>query len=65
MNEKRTKEYVEERYSRIAESREPCCQSCSDVGPLEIGKKIWYTEEELRNVPEAANMGLGCGNQPP
>jgi arsenite methyltransferase len=28
----------------------------------EIGKKIGYSEDELRNVPEDANLGIGCGN---
>lgn len=28
----------------------------------DIGKKIGYSEEELRNVPEDANLGIGCGN---
>ena len=24
--------------------------------------KIGYTDEELKEVPEGANLGLGCGN---
>lgn len=28
----------------------------------DIGKQIGYTEEELANVPEHANLGIGCGN---
>ena len=28
----------------------------------DIGKKIGYTEEELKAAPEGANLGLGCGN---
>jgi SAM-dependent methyltransferase len=28
----------------------------------DIGKKIGYSEEELKNVPEDANLGIGCGN---
>ncbi|HBH05768.1 MAG TPA: arsenite S-adenosylmethyltransferase [Flavobacteriales bacterium] len=27
-----------------------------------IGKKIGYSEEELKNVPNDANLGIGCGN---
>lgn len=27
-----------------------------------IGKKIGYSEDELKNVPEDANLGIGCGN---
>jgi arsenite methyltransferase len=28
----------------------------------DIGKKIGYSAEELKNVPEEANLGIGCGN---
>ena len=28
----------------------------------DIGKKIGYSEDELKNVPEDANLGIGCGN---
>ena len=28
----------------------------------DIGKKIGYSEEELKNVPEDSNLGIGCGN---
>lgn len=28
----------------------------------DIGKKIGYSEEELKNVPADANLGIGCGN---
>jgi SAM-dependent methyltransferase len=28
----------------------------------DISKSIGYTEEELKAVPEGANLGLGCGN---
>ncbi|MBU7022543.1 MAG: arsenite methyltransferase [Theionarchaea archaeon] len=28
----------------------------------EIGKMLGYSEEDLEDVPEGANLGLGCGN---
>jgi arsenite methyltransferase len=28
----------------------------------DIGIKIGYSEEDLKNVPEDANLGIGCGN---
>jgi SAM-dependent methyltransferase len=28
----------------------------------DIGKKIGYSEDDLKNVPEDANLGIGCGN---
>ncbi len=37
-----------------------CCDP--KVMAADIGKKIGYSEEELKNVPEDANLGIGCGN---
>jgi len=38
-----------------------CCGSTS--GPIEkISRALGYSQEELKNVPEDSNMGLGCGN---
>jgi Zn-dependent protease with chaperone function len=63
MDKKKTKEFVKERYASIAQTKGCCSSSCCSTRDLtEIGKKIGYTEADLRNVPEAANMGLGCGN---
>ena len=47
----------------MAKAGVSCCPSC-ECGPslIELGKRIGYSEEDLRNVPEASNMGLGCGN---
>lgn len=61
------KKVVIERYAIIAQQGSSCCapiQSCCGTGDIaqEISKKIGYTEEELKAVPEGANLGLGCGN---
>ncbi|MBK8517079.1 MAG: arsenite methyltransferase [Saprospiraceae bacterium] len=38
-------------------------QCCDPRGmATEIGKIIGYSEDELKNVPEDANLGIGCGN---
>ena len=37
-----------------------CCDS-KEIA-TDIGKKIGYNEDELQNVPEGANLGIGCGN---
>lgn len=63
MANKRTKDFVKKRYASIAQSTGCSCSCCGGGGDnLEIGKKIGYSESDLRNMPEAANMGLGCGN---
>jgi len=37
-----------------------CCQKNFSAGT--ISEKIGYTKEEMENVPDGADMGLGCGN---
>lgn len=54
-------------YAKIAKESRSCCLpmvSCCGGTNLsdEIGKKIGYSEEDLKAVPEGANLGLGCGN---
>ncbi len=61
------KKVVRKGYAKIATQKSSCCapvQSCCGTGNLakEISMKIGYSEEELKAVPEGANLGLGCGN---
>ncbi len=61
--EDKIKKIVKNRYSEIAESGKSCCPSCACNPPLiEQAKLIGYSEKDIKNVPEASNMGLGCGN---
>lgn len=63
MEEKEIKKFVKKRYGKIAKTGQSCCSSCEcESSTIELGKRIGYSEEDLRNVPEASNMGLGCGN---
>jgi len=67
LEEEKIKKVVREGYAKIAKTEDSCCGStvsCCDSTNLheEISKKIGYAEEELRSVPEGANLGLGCGN---
>jgi arsenite methyltransferase len=67
MEKKNIKEKVKERYGRIAERNSTCClplsSCCGSTDPAKnISKSIGYSEEELKAVPEGANLGLGCGN---
>jgi len=57
-------------YARVARLERSCCgktgRSCcgGEAGSLpdDIGLQIGYGEDELKTVPEGANLGLGCGN---
>jgi arsenite methyltransferase len=67
MEKEKVKKVVREGYAKIAKQDSSCCapsKSCCGSGNLaeDISKSIGYKEEELRGVPEGANLGLGCGN---
>lgn len=72
-NEKK-KEWVRERYSKIAEGLQSgcecnelsssksssCCESTETADSLSTA--FGYEIEDLRELPEGADLGLGCGN---
>jgi len=60
-SEKEVKEFVKKRYGEIARTRKSCCGS-STRAHADASLGMGYAEEDLRNVPEASSMGLGCGN---
>jgi arsenite methyltransferase len=67
MKEDEIRKIVREDYSRIARQGGSCCapvNSCCGGTELakEISMKMGYTGEDLKAVPEGANLGLGCGN---
>ena len=67
MKEETIKKAVREGYARIAKGDNSCCalvNSCCGNRRLAqtISKRIGYSEKELKEVPEGANLGLGCGN---
>ncbi len=67
MKQEEIKKVVREGYAKIVKKQSSCCapgSSCcgSTDSALDISKNIGYSEEELRSVPEEANLGLGCGN---
>lgn len=63
---------VRESYSKVAEASNSgdCCgveSSCCGVSSDDqintlISTRLGYSEEDLKKVPEGADMGLGCGN---
>jgi len=67
MKEEKIKKAVREGYAKIAKKDSSCCppakSCCGSENPSQsISKSIGYTDEELKSVPEGANLGLGCGN---
>jgi len=55
MDAKEIYEKVQERYGSAAKST-----SC-EYG-RKVAKAFGYTEDELANIPQDANLGLSCGN---
>ena len=60
------KSAVRKAYAKVARGRGACCgpaSPCCGGGTAEsISSNIGYSKEDLRAVPEGANLGLGCGN---
>ena len=67
MKEAEIKKVVREGYAQIAKKQSSCCapssSCCGSTNLVEdISRKIGYSGEDLKSVPEDANLGLGCGN---
>jgi arsenite methyltransferase len=55
MEEEKVKKIVREGYARVAKRKGTCCGQG-------ISEKLGYSREELRALPEGADLSLGCGN---
>jgi SAM-dependent methyltransferase len=67
MEHQEIKNKVKQGYGRVATENRPCCgapSSCcgSNSSIQTIGEMIGYSKDEMDQVPEGANLGLGCGN---
>ncbi|MEJ5375313.1 MAG: arsenite methyltransferase [bacterium] len=66
MDDIEIKEKVRQRYARVALGGASCCGtkgSCCEGGSVQaVSQLLGYSQEELSQVPEGANLGLGCGN---
>lgn len=69
MNNEQVKQNVKKGYAEIVKrsnkkSLLPTFLQCCDPKTLvvDVSKKIGYSDEELQNTPQDANLGIGCGN---
>jgi len=66
INNDKIRNAVREQYGKVAESGNSgcsttsCCDSATNAEATSI--VLGYTEQDVTDVPEGANMGLGCGN---
>lgn len=62
---KNIKKIVKENYGKIAQQNTSCCggNSCCGGGDLDdLSRMIGYSDAQLTDAPDGANLGLGCGN---
>jgi SAM-dependent methyltransferase len=66
MKKKEIKKVVQEGYAKIAVQGHSCYtpkhSCCGSTTSEKISKDIGYSDEDLKALPEGANLGLGCGN---
>lgn len=67
MEDKKIKEFVKERYSKIATNEEDscgcsCCGGSEEDSIIKQAQAAGYTMEEIKSIPSEAVFGLGCGN---
>ena len=67
MEDKKIKEFVKERYSKIATYTEDslecsCCGNKEENSIIKQAQAAGYTMEEIKSIPSEAVFGLGCGN---
>ena len=62
MDDKEISRFIKERYGKIARGEETfCCPTCGPT-PADQCLAVGYTLEDLKNIPELAILGVGCGN---
>jgi ubiquinone/menaquinone biosynthesis C-methylase UbiE len=67
MDKEEIRKVVRKGYAKIVKQDSSCCAPvkpcCGSTDlPKYTSRNIGYTEEELKAVPEGADLGLGCGN---
>ncbi|MBI5098441.1 MAG: arsenite methyltransferase [Nitrospirae bacterium] len=63
MNRDKTIKIVRDAYGKIAKGQKGCgCGTCCIPDAKEYAKSIGYSEEELKVIPDDANLALSCGN---
>jgi arsenite methyltransferase len=64
MNADNIRKAVRDKYASVVINRTSCCgPSSSCCGPTAgASAAIGYSAEDLKNIPDDADLGLGCGN---
>jgi ubiquinone/menaquinone biosynthesis C-methylase UbiE len=66
MKDEEIRKAVRESYGNIAVQKSSCCGPTNACGcgsaQKTVSKAIGYSDDELGTIPDAADLGLGCGN---
>jgi arsenite methyltransferase len=65
MEKREVRKIVREGYGKVAREEScGCGQGCCGAGKTadSVSLGLGYTQKDLRDVPDGANLGLGCGN---
>ncbi len=57
-----TRTSVREHYAKVSKGETGCAPGCCAPMPSDQSRMLGYSAEELTEVPDGADMGLGCGN---
>lgn len=66
-SEQEIRDHVRDRYGAAARASTSCCGGDGTAGATigataSFAAKLGYAEDELKAIPEGANLGLSCGN---
>jgi ubiquinone/menaquinone biosynthesis C-methylase UbiE len=65
MEEDQIRKIVREKYGELAGTERSCCTAADTAcccSPENVSKDVGYKDDDLKAVPQGANLGLGCGN---
>ncbi|MGA2238957.1 MAG: methyltransferase domain-containing protein, partial [Candidatus Bathyarchaeia archaeon] len=65
MKEDQIRKIVREKYGELAGTERSCCTAADTAcrcTPGNVSKDMGYKDDDLKAVPQGANLGLGCGN---
>jgi SAM-dependent methyltransferase len=57
-----TRTMVRNHYAKVSTGQTGCAPGCCAVMPTDQSRTLGYSAEELAQLPDGADMGLGCGN---
>ena len=57
-----TRTIVRDHYAKVSRGETGCAPGCCATMPTDQSRMLGYSADDLTQVPEGADLGLGCGN---